>query len=718
MLYARLSMPAMLLALFVVNGAVRAQSMPSVQAPAAAKEEKTGVTILAPTDLGSAGADVDAQLTELMKQSDAQFLKDITLIGRGRGIAAPQGTLGQVVWYGIKATVKGEERKAGLSSPLKSSFMTSTSPVTKGVRVEASGDLNALKEAARKLLEGERPGDRKADAKSGDGTGKKEAQQAFRTAGSGDGSAGAAGGLPPYQPLSYPNESGSSGSSSAEVEIVTTEGCKPRVLLEQGVVYVQSKLVTMKDGVKVKESACTDSFESLPIQKSYAGCDYAVDIEQLKAWPQYRPFYVNANGEPVYVTDCIKDENTPTAIVKDRTACSPIINLEELVVSRAYELVYTSLTGGRVVVAGCRPDETDTLPVTATAEGCGYRHEMANNQSFQQMRKIYVDNGVSVAISSCEDTGAAVPHVLDTSACQPQIDYATKKVTPLARRMISTDVGMVAIAECAPSPELAMDLQSTLQGCERIFVHNIEGSESYLTERFYYEQAGTPSYVGACVAASAQPPLPHQLETTSWQNNDTARTALPVTRVYITWNTEMFEVSSAQVRPDAVAIPYTFVKSDTVPDVTGTYYEACSKYVPTNMSEVYTRPDGTQVAYAMGPGAPVGPTNACVTQSVEMAFGGTMGAGYDYYCWYKGRAIKRREDGATIYGAWVNPGGPGSPGTYMVHQAIYDGAGEMSYAGYIVGAGGAVAAEGYAGGKCYANATGGMIAGFQAGYGL
>jgi hypothetical protein len=436
MLRAHVATAAALLALFAVSGGLRAQGVPSGQTAPAAKEEKTSVTTLVPAELNSAGTDVDAQLTDLMKQSDGQFLKEVTLIGRGRGVTAPQGTLGQVVWYGIKANVKGQERKAGLSSPLKSSFMTSSSSVTKGARVEATGDLGALKEAARKLLEGEKPGDKRADTKASDEKGKKEPQQAARAAGSAGGSSGAAGSLPPYQPLSYPSEGGSSGSSSAEVEMVTTEGCKPRVLLDQGVVYIQSKLVTMKDGVVVKEGTCTDSFESLPVQKSFAGCEYAVDIDQLKAWPQYRPYYVNANGEPVYVTDCINDENTPTAIVKDGTACSPIIDLEKLVVSRAYELVYTSMTGGRVVVASCRPEEGDTLPITATADGCGYRHDMPNNQSFQQTRKIYQDNGVSVAISSCEDSGAALPHVLDTSACQPIIDYATKKVTPQAKRMI------------------------------------------------------------------------------------------------------------------------------------------------------------------------------------------------------------------------------------------------------------------------------------------
>jgi len=687
-------------------------------APAAPKEEKTGLTTLLPVELNATGNDAEAELTDLMRRGDGQFLKEVTLIGRGRGVAAPQGVLGQVVWYGIKAVVKGEERKAGLSSPLKSAFLAQAAMLPKTQKLEATGDLEALKEAARKLL-AEAAKDEEKETKAGkeEEKAKPEARQASRQGNAG-GVGGTAGSLPPYQPLAYPEKSAETGSSSALVEMVTSEGCKPRVLLDQGVVYLQSKLVTMKEGVIVKDGQCSDSFESIPIQKSYAGCEYAVDVESLRAWPQYRPYYVNAAGEPVYVTDCMKDTNTPVDIVKDTTACSPIIDLERLVATRAYELVYTSMSGGRTVVAGCRPDDGSTLPITSTAEGCGYRHDMPGNQSFRQLRKIYVDSGVSVAVSSCADTGPALSHVLDTAACTPQIDYATRKVTPFARRMIQTDLGLTAIAECAPSPELVVDLLATFQGCERIFVHNLEGGESYRTERFYYEQAGTRSYVGACVTAAETAALPHQLETVSWQNNDAARTALPVSRIHFTWNAEKFEVSSAQVRPDAVAIPYTFVKVDTLPDPADFHYEACGKYVATRQSDIYARPDGTQAAYVTGPGTPQGPTNACVTESVELLFGGSMENGTSVYCWYKGRALKRREDGQTVYGAWVSPSGLGSTGWYLVEQEQpdYSDPGRTIRTGYAVGTG----ATAYAGaaGVCYSNGTAQMISAFQNAYGL
>lgn len=713
---ATLGRAALLCALLVVSGPSLAQAPPA--AAVVPKEEKTGLTMLAPVELNASGNDAEAALTDLVKRADGQFLKEVTLIGRGRGVAAPQGVLGQVVWYGIKASVKGEERKAGLSSPLKSAFMAQAPMLPKEQKIEAIGDLEALKEAARKLLTEEgAPKDKDAKAKKEEEKPKPEARQAARQ-GSAGGGGGTAGSLPPYQPLAYPEKSSEPGSSSALVEVVTSEGCRPRVLLEQGVVYLQSKLVTMKDGAIVKDGQCSDSFESIPIQKSYAGCEYAVDIESLQAWPQYRPYYVNAGGEPVYVTECMKDVNAPATVVKDRTACSPIIDLEKLLATRAFELVYTSMSGGRVVVAGCRPDDTSTLPILATADGCGYRHDMPNNQSFRQTRKIYVDAGVSVAVSSCADAGPALPHVLDTASCQPQIDYATRKVTPLARRMIQADTGLTAIAECAPSPALVVDLLSTFQGCERIFVHNLDGGESHRTERFFYEQAGTRSYVGACVAASGAAALPHQLETVSWQNNDTARAALPVSRIYVTWNAEKFEVSSAQVRPDAVAIPYTFVKVDTQPNPSVFHYEACGKYIATNKSDIYGRPDGTQVAYVTGSGTPQGPTNACVTESAEMLFGGSMQNGTSGYCWYKGRALKRREDGQTVYGAWVNPGGLGSTGWYLVEQQQpdYSDPGRMILTGYAVGTG----ATAYAGaaGRCYANGTADMIAAFQAAYGL
>ncbi len=689
----------------------------SAQAP---KEQKTGVTTLEALELSQAGADVDAQLTELMKESDARFLEEITLIGRGRGVAAAQGTLGQVVWYGISATVDGEERRAGLASPLKSSFMASQANVDTGAEIEAVGDLEALKEAAKALLEDPEAEEEKSEGEGDEEDDEDEEQREPAKQSNAAGGTGQTGSLPPYEPIDYPDDESDSGSSSPEVEMVTTEGCQPRVLLDQGVVYLQSKLVTMKDGVIVKEGTCTDSFESIPIQKSYAGCEYSVSLEAMKAWPQYRPYYVNNDGEPIYITDCMPEENNPTDIVRDSSACAPLIDLENLVVTKAYELVYTSQSGGRVVVASCRPDEEDTLPIATTADGCGYRHDMPNNQSFRQERKIYVQDGVTVAVSSCEDTGEALPHILDTAACEPQVDYTTKKVTPAARRMIATDIGMVTIAECAPSPELAVDLFATYEGCERIFVHNVDGGESYRTERFYYEMnAGEKSYVGTCVTAADVPALKHQLETVSWQNNDTARTALPVTRIYITWEAEQFEVSSAQVRPDAVAVPYTFVKTDTVADLPGTYYEGCSKYVPTKTTDVYQRPDTTQALYPTGNGPVQGPTAACTSQPINMLYVDSYGGGSYRQCRYRGQSVKLREDGQTILGSWVTPAAfpPSNTNIPYGWYLMYDAFGASGATGsWTIGTG--TVKDSAGSGTCRERGTGTMKSGFAAYYGL
>ena len=83
------------------------------------------------------------------------------------------------------------------------------------------------------------------------------------------------------------------------------------------------------------------------------------------------------------------------------------------------------------------------------------------------------------------------------------------------------------------------------------------------------------------------------------------------TAIYIMPPIGGVDVSPAQAREGAAQIPYTFARTTTVPKADQKYWEGCNAYTPTEVTDYYKRPDGTEAAFVKGPGTPVGPVDEC-----------------------------------------------------------------------------------------------------------
>jgi hypothetical protein len=178
--------------------------------------------------------------------------------------------------------------------------------------------------------------------------------------------------------------------------------------------------------------------------------------------------------------------------------------------------------------------------------------------------------------------------------------------------------------------------------------------------------------VSACEIDPEAEAILHQAEVVSWQYDDPRKAAKPVTRTFIVSDEVEYEVAGAQVKPDAVEVPYTFLRLEDVPDSSRRYYEGCRRFVPTNRSEVYERPGSTTVAYATGDGPVQGPTEACaaltpVTQFVDKwVASNTSAMSNPTYCRYKVRSQWKREDDELVFGSWLTPGkSAGGPGNFL-----------------------------------------------------
>lgn len=451
---------------------------------------------------------------------------------------------------------------------------------------------------------------------------------------------------------------------------VTEAGCTVRIDVAQLKAVQQSRTETTKGGAVVSESECTDSGTSFPLQKSYSGCSDAVDLAARTATAQYVLFYIDGGGARKEISECAPDAERVFPIAENFTACTVSIDYQNGKAVPQSSLVYHNVNNVEVQVRGCQPSDTKpAVTLATTTSGCSIRHDYALGKSYQQETKSYVLDGILYQAGGCTDNGTEYPHskiVKDSAGafvCSPVVDMTGKTVTLQSR--VSISVGGVGqyISECAPEPGGPVALTATTEGCDlpASWDHDLSAARSYAKERFYYMYSGIKEYATQCIRSAVS--YVHQLENAGWSNFDGQLYALEKSTVYITPASGRYNIVSGEVQPGAVQMPYQLTGTTTRQTANVTY-EGCSKYVATELVDNWKRPDTTIYEKVTGPGAAVGPTNACtavVTWANNRASSGVRevpGGACPWYssgeyqidwdCAIDGTNKKTREDGVVV----------------------------------------------------------------------
>lgn len=407
-----------------------------------------------------------------------------------------------------------------------------------------------------------------------------------------------------------------------ENTIVTTDGCPIKPYVERMEAVQQSKTVTMKNGTIMAESDCSDSNETIPIQRSYLLCDYDENVETREAMAQYQLYYVDPAGNRQDVQDgaCIPDPEKKFPIVEK--ACPIYLDYTagaEKAVPQA-SLVYLNDNNREVQVRGCQASETvAAIDMTPTLNGCLIRDDFTNNKSYQQGRFTYQLDGITYQAGDCTDTGTEYPQskvyadAAGTVLCTPVTD-ANGVPTALQSRIKITVNGIADYrTPCAPDASGSVTISATTNGCDNpsTWEHVFATSQSYAMERYFFMDGGQARYVTQCQKSTTV--YPHQVETTGWQSHDDQLFAYPLTTVYITPPTGRYNIKTSEVLQGAVQQPYELTGTSTVANGQASYV-GCDKYAETDQVEQWKRPDLTVYGKPIGSGAPVGPTYACSGQ--------------------------------------------------------------------------------------------------------
>ncbi|QUS59120.1 hypothetical protein [Pseudovibrio brasiliensis] len=527
--------------------------------------------------------------------------------------------IGQAV---LTRLTKGERYVELNAENFSSQFNVEEDVINPEETLDVSGNEEELIAALKKLNSDEAPAEDKE--KSGE-----EKEEDYRdvardeNGGSGSGGSPSGGGETPGQSGYETPERREVESKDAPEEVpeevrVTSDGCSPIVDRNQRLIRLQSKTQTLKKGIVVEESACSDSGTNYTIQKSTATCEDSIDMDARIVKPQYVEFYVNDKLERVQLSDCQPDPETTFSISED-ASCPLDIDLEA---GKAYietSLVYTDGNNNLQTVRTCERSPTaDPIPMSQVADGCNIRHDFAKGLSTEMAMWIYKRDDQFFQASPCMTTNTTFEHekVFKKSGvevCQVMVDLTGKQAIPQYRTQISVHGMPEYIDQCTPDSTASIEIRATNEGClnPAEFNHDVAAGVSYGLERYYYENPNRV-YVGGC--KQSQTSYVHDVDITSWKYDDDALKAQPLSSVTINVAGQNYPVASNMLLPGAPEVSYTDSGIESVQDLAGRYYEGCNSFVPTKRSQAYERPDGTMHYVAISNGTPIDEGDRCTRE--------------------------------------------------------------------------------------------------------
>ncbi len=227
------------------------------------------------------------------------------------------------------------------------------------------------------------------------------------------------------------------------------------------------------------------------------------------------------------------------------------------------------------------------------------------------------NNAVTTVAECSDDDTETYAHMDVRNVCANLIDQTGMRAFPQRRWQIVPPAGPLWISECEPVTAEGTDIVATVNGCESIYYHYLAAGQSFGANRHYYSFDGGVSrtYINSCQQSTVT--YPHKSEIQGYEYHDPEKYGLAKTAIYIDALIGRVDVSAAQIRDGAAQLAYIFVRQTIAAQPDKKYWEGCNAYTPTGLSDIYKRPDDTELGYAVGPGAPSGPVDECsrVTQN-------------------------------------------------------------------------------------------------------
>ena len=400
---------------------------------------------------------------------------------------------------------------------------------------------------------------------------------------------------------------------------VTTVGCPVVIDETQGLVRVQSKSQTFTNGTMTSEDACTDNGTTYTIQKSYTTCSDVVDLDGKTANPQYLSYYIDAEATRKEISDCQPDIEKSYKITEIENGCSVSVDIDNMKVSRNTSLVYTNGNNTQIKVQDCSPSETlEPYKLVADSYSCTMKHDFSKGVSSEMVMYAYEgEDGNYYQVTPCTETGNRYQHSKvfyegGIRLCPVLVDKAAGTATEQYRTQIMVDGKPQYISACVPDTANSTTIEETTNGCDDPgnWTHDLSAGVSYGQSRFYYDTKLGREYVTGCMSNSTT--YPHDVTVTGWKNNDDELYAQQLVSISINVNGTKYPIATNYLMDGTAQVSYSYDGFEDTADPARGYYETCNLFYPSDRSDVYTRPDGTEYSVPIGEGAVKDQGDKCV----------------------------------------------------------------------------------------------------------
>lgn len=410
---------------------------------------------------------VEAKLSNLKPEAHALGLDELTL----QGTKAVEPKNGQeevkIVWnkaYIIKED--GEKKITDLNTELYSDLIAQPS-LEKGDEFTAEGSLETLLLALQKLKEEQQEEEIKTEEN-------RQIQQTLPTA-------SALNQAEQEEPRELGFKTPDFTANPDPIIISTSDGCEINVDIAQMVAIVQERV--LQDGEEI--APCSDTLTRYPITQNDGVCPIFVDIDALKAFPQFTLSYTNPED------------------------------------------------GGDIQVQGCTADEDAVLTIIEKAEGCAIRHNFAQGLSYQQTQLVYHTEGQDVVVRGCEDSELSYAHIQTEETCSPIVDESAGYVIFQYRDKINVDGVDQYINDCTPNSSSQVLIQEEVCTSPR-YTHDFDTGQSYLNKSYYYtNQQGERVDISPCQVSDVVFEHKHDETVCTPSHNDTLKETTLFAQTYI-----------------------------------------------------------------------------------------------------------------------------------------------------------------------------------------
>lgn len=408
-----------------------------------------------------------------------------------------------------------------------------------------------------------------------------------------------------YNPLFFEEQ-----KSIKEHNITVTDGCNPRIDINNDKVLIQNKIITYRDNIKIKETQCKDSTESYNIKKDYNchNCIDKVNEELGVVYQGYIRYWYDKHGNKHILSNNVEyDDDNKYLIIKDDLSCSPYVNVDDMLAFKQTQLYYYNNSNKKIIIKTCHvPDSLPGVAITETTEGCSPTHDLNNNWSILQKKGIFNIDDIEHVAFGCKEVGRPQKHEYETDSCALSTNLELGYTVVMGKKFVTLDNNRYYLTGCEPIDHESI-LYSTRDGCY-LYIHDLPAGKSYLTKRWYYNNGLNRVYISDC--DKSEECREHHYQVIDYQHDDLNKKSSAIVDVFIKDEGRIVDVKKSILHPLQRYIPYKLLK--TFNKQTNSFvYDGCYKLTAQNKYELWERPDKTTYEIFIGVGEQLRSVDLC-----------------------------------------------------------------------------------------------------------